>query len=70
MRTSVPALSLENVSVSYRHVAAIVDVSLTIAAGQTLALIGPNGAGKSTLLRAISNQASKLAKRNRPVIKI
>ena len=61
MRTSVPALSLEHVSVSYGHVRSVVDVSLTVDRGETLALIGPNGAGKSTLLRAISNQATKVA---------
>jgi branched-chain amino acid transport system ATP-binding protein len=58
--TSVPALSLEHVSVSYGQVRAVLDVSLTIARGETMALIGPNGAGKSTLLRAISNQATKV----------
>ena len=30
------------------------DVELTIAAGQTVAVLGPNGAGKTTLLRALA----------------
>lgn len=32
------------------------DVSLSFAAGETVALIGPNGAGKSTLLRVLSGE--------------
>jgi branched-chain amino acid transport system ATP-binding protein len=60
VRTSVQVLSLDGVSVSYGHVSAVQDVTLSIEPGETLALIGPNGAGKSTLLRAISNQATKV----------
>ncbi|GCE41247.1 ABC transporter ATP-binding protein [Rhodococcus sp. ACS1] len=59
MPTSDPVLSLEDVSISYGHVSAVTDVTLTLYAGETLALIGPNGAGKSTLLRGITNQARK-----------
>lgn len=63
MPTSVPALSLEEVSVSYGHVRAVTDVSLVARPGQVVALLGPNGAGKSTLLRAICNQATKVSGR-------
>ena len=38
---------------SQRHVAAVLDASLTIAAGETYGLVGESGSGKTTLARAI-----------------
>jgi branched-chain amino acid transport system ATP-binding protein len=47
-------LKIEHISVFYRDVQALRDVSLEIAEGKIVALLGPNAAGKSTTLRAVS----------------
>ena len=47
-------LELTNVSKSYGGIAAVDDVSFTLAEGQILGMIGPNGAGKTTIFDLIS----------------
>ena len=48
-----PLLEVRDLRVTYGHVEAVRGVSLSVAAGEIVALIGPNGAGKSSTLNAI-----------------
>ena len=52
--TTVPALSVQDVTVRFAGVKALTEVSFTVQPGTIHALIGPNGAGKSTCFNVIS----------------
>ena len=47
-------LRIDNLSLSFGGVRALVDVSLDIKDNEILAIIGPNGAGKTALINCIN----------------
>jgi len=47
-------LSLNNISVGYKGLLAVQDISFRIDEGEIVSLIGSNGAGKSTIVRTIA----------------
>ena len=48
-----PILELRDVSVRYREQPVLEDVTLSVDAGDYLAILGPNGGGKTTLLKVV-----------------
>ena len=54
IRSDVPPVEVEHVSVRFGAIKALSDVSFTVAPGAIHAVIGPNGAGKSTMFNVLS----------------
>jgi branched-chain amino acid transport system ATP-binding protein len=54
-------LTIQNLSVNYGAVQALMGIDVQVNQGEIVTLIGANGAGKSTLLRAISRIVPPLA---------
>lgn len=50
---NMPALEVNNLTVYYRDVCVLSDITMSISQGQMVGIIGPNGAGKTTLLKAL-----------------
>jgi manganese/iron transport system ATP-binding protein len=48
-----PNLTVENLSVKYRAIEALTNVSFSVQPGRLVGIFGPNGAGKSTLIKAM-----------------
>ena len=49
-----PLLEVDHISLSFKGVRAIDDVSFSVDEGQLFAVIGPNGAGKTSIFNSIS----------------
>jgi branched-chain amino acid transport system ATP-binding protein len=47
-------LSVNNVSVGYKGLLAVQNVSFHVDSGEVVSLVGSNGAGKSTILKTIA----------------
>jgi branched-chain amino acid transport system ATP-binding protein len=54
MSASQALLSLQGISLSFKGVKAITNISFSVNKGEIFSLIGPNGAGKSSLLNVIN----------------
>ena len=54
VRSDIPPVEVDNVSVRFGAIKALSEVSFTVAPGTIHAVIGPNGAGKSTMFNVLS----------------
>jgi len=61
MKTTVPAIRFDNLTLGYDRHPAVHHITGEVARGELLAIVGPNGAGKSTLLKAIVGELKPLS---------
>src|SRR5437763_1494071 len=59
-------IEVQGLTKSYGSVAAVRDLSFSVAPGEVLGLVGPNGAGKTTTLRSLAGIVRAAGGRGRP----
>ncbi len=58
MNTSPAAITIHGLTKSYRSVAVLADLAVTVRRGEIFALLGPNGAGKTTTINILTTLVS------------
>ncbi|MGQ9425101.1 ABC transporter ATP-binding protein [Gilvimarinus sp. F26214L] len=53
-----PALTIENLTVTYGGRPALADAGFSVESGSIIGIVGPNGAGKSSLVKAVTGKLS------------
>ena len=56
MMKTTPLLDVRGVTLTFKGIAALTDVSFSVEKGRIVSLIGPNGAGKTSILNCISGR--------------
>ena len=59
------SLTIASIDAGYGAVSVLHDVSLTVGAGETVALLGTNGNGKSTLMKSHHGHGAAVRRQHR-----
>lgn len=67
---SVPLIEFDRATVTYGGRTALSEISLSVGAGEHVAVLGPNGSGKSTLIKTITREVYPRYREGAPPVRI